>query len=151
MPSDAQLSPHFFLSHFVVSPLLGRCGIRNVPVGYQIDNLKRMALALELVMQYLGGAQVTVLRGFRRVALQQIGVDEAANDGRSVDFIVPAYGTPRQVCEQLMAAGLRRDRLVACPDWVQLDMPAIGQRPRMLVQTGVFELNQPMRHLEGLV
>lgn len=151
MPADAKLTAHFYLSHFTASPLLARAGLSNVPNSAQTENLRRMAQTLEVVRANLVGAQITVLRGFRRVALERIGVMESASDGRSVDFIAPEFGTPRDICAHLVAHGLVFDRLVAAPDWVQLDIPEFGHEPRRVLQTGVFEHNAPMRYLEGLV
>lgn len=151
MPADVCLTAHFFLSQLTVSPLAGRAGMRNQPLGAQFENLRRLAQTLEVVRSQLNGADVCVLRAFRHVALQTHDSTDAAADGRSAEFIAPAFGSPRDVCAHLIAQGLVFDRLVCAGEWVQLDLPRFGQEPRRQLQTGVFEYGQPMRYLEGLL
>jgi hypothetical protein len=149
MPADARLSPHFYLSQLTVSPHAGRSGIRNQPLGAQLENLRRLAQALELVRSNLNGCAVHVLRAFCRSAVD--ANQDPAGEGRTAEFIVPAFGPPRDACAHLVAQGMVFDRLVNAGEWVQLDIPRFGQAPRRQLQTGVFEHGQPMRYLEGLL
>jgi zinc D-Ala-D-Ala carboxypeptidase len=151
MPADTPLTPNFFLSQLTVSPLAGRAGMRNQPLGVQFDNLRRLAQTLEVVRSSLSGCQVCVLRAFRHVPLQTKDNADPAAAGRSVDFIAPAFGSPREVCAHLIAQGFAFDRLVNAGEWIQLDIPQFGHEPRRQLQTGVFEYGQPMRYLEGLL
>jgi zinc D-Ala-D-Ala carboxypeptidase len=152
MPADVRLTPHFFLSQLTVSPLAGRAGMRNQPLGAQFENLRRLAHTLEVVRANLNGCQVCVLRAFRHVPLQVKGSEgDPAADGRSVDFIAPEFGSPRDVCAHLVAHGLHFDRLVNAGEWIQLDIPRFAQASRLQLQTGVFDYGQPMRYLEGLL
>lgn len=151
MPADARLSPHFFLSHLTVSPHAGRSGMRNEPLGVQFDNLRRMAQTLELVSWLLNGCQVHVLRAFQRATAPCSDASSPAADGRSVEFIAPEFGSPRDVCAHLVAHGLHFERLVNAGDWIQLDIPRFGQASRLQLQTGVFEYGRPMQYLEGLL
>lgn len=151
MPADARLTVNFYLSQLTVSPLAGRAGMRNQPLGAQFENLRRLAQTLEVARSVLNGAQICVLRAFRHVPLRKDAAGDPAADGRSVDFIAPAFGSPRDVCAQLVAHGLVYDRLVNAGDWVQLDIPKFAHAPRGQLQTGVFEYGQAMRYLEGLL
>jgi zinc D-Ala-D-Ala carboxypeptidase len=152
MPADVRLTLHFFLSQLTVSPLAGRAGMRNQPLGGQFENLRRLAQTLEVVRANLNGCQVCVLRAFRHVPLQvKDSTSDPAADGRSVEFIAPEFGSPRDVCAHLVAHGLHFDRLGNAGEWIQLDIPRFGQAPRLQLQTGVFEYGQPMRYLEGLL
>jgi zinc D-Ala-D-Ala carboxypeptidase len=148
MPADVRLTPNFFLSQLTVSPLHARAGMRNQPLGAQLHDLRRLAQTLEAVRSNLNGCQVCVLRAFRHFRLDG---DEAAADGRSADFIAPAFGSPREICAHLVAQGFAFERLVNAGQWVQLDIPRFGHEPRRQLQTGVFEFGQPMRYLEGLL
>lgn len=151
MPADTRLSPHFFLSQLTVSPLAGRAGMRNQPLGAQFENLRRLAQTLEVVRANLNDCQVCVLRAFRHVPWEtKTDVFDPAAEGRSVDFIAPAFGSPREICAHLLTHGLAFERLVNAGEWVQLDIPKFGHEPRRQLQTGVFEHGQAMRYLEGL-
>lgn len=151
MPPDERLSAHFFLSQLTASPMAGRAGLRNAPRGHQIENLRRLAQTLEAVRTHLNDAPICVLRAFRHQPVITPGhQDEAAADGRSVEFVAPEFGTPREICLHLVSQGMAFDRLVNAGDWVQLDIPRTGREPRRAVQTGCFEFAAPMRILEGL-
>ena len=150
MLRDEPLTSHFYLSQLIANPVMARAGLRNEPMSAQVANLRRTAQALEVVRAMLAGADVHVLRGYRQVAVVGSG-DEAEGDGRSVDFIAPRFGTPREICAHLIAQGLVFDRLVAAPQWVQLDIPRHAQEPRRILQTGVFMPFSSMTYLEGLL
>lgn len=151
MPADTRLTAHFFLSQLTVSPHAGRSGMRNQPLGAQFENLRRLAQSLEVVRSLLNGCDLHILRAFRHGPIQSIGGDEPSVEGRSAEFIAPAFGSPRDVCAHLVGHDLVFDRLVCAGDWVQIDIPRFGQAPRGQVQTGVFEHGHPMRFLEGLL
>lgn len=151
MRADTRLSAHFYLSQLTASPHAGRAGVRNEPLGAQFENLRRLAQVLELVRWQLNGCQVHVLRAFQRATAPCSDTARPAADGRSVEFIAPEFGTPREICANLVQHGLGFDRLVNAGGWVQLDIPCQGHAPRRQLQTGVFEHGQPMRYLEGLL
>lgn len=151
MPADVRLSAHFYLSQFTAWPDAAQAGQRNVPLGQQEENLRRLAQLLELVRGALNGAEINILRAFRRGALTPGGRNPAA-EGRCVDFIAPAFGTPREICAHLVAMRLVSERLLCAPTWVSIEIAPFGQtEPRRQVQTGVFEHGVPMRILEGLL
>ncbi|MBI2770009.1 MAG: hypothetical protein HYX47_10325 [Burkholderiales bacterium] len=152
MPAADKLTHNFYLSHLTVSPHAGRAGMRNEPLGAQLENLRRLAVSLEVARAMLMGNQVCVLRAFQRCPadLNFMRAHPAA-EGRSVEFIAPGFGTPRDICAHLVAQGMVFDRLVNAGDWVQLDIPAFGREARRQLQTGVFEHGQPMRYMEGLL
>lgn len=150
MPADISLTAHFYLSQFTVWPDAARAGQRNEPLAHQVENLRRVAQLLELVRGTLNGAEIHVLRAFRRGAAMP-GQRDPANDGRCADFIAPAFGTPRDICAHLIAQGIRSERVLCAPTFVHIEVPPFGIVPRYQVQTGVFEHGQPMRIMEGLV
>lgn len=150
MPADVRLTAHFHLSQFTACPEAISAGQRNEPLAHQVENLHRVAQVLEVVRGSMSGAHVHVLRAFRRHSIQ-FGQPDAYADGRAVDFIVPAFGAPREICAHLLGLGVLSERLVCAPAWVHLEVPPFGREPRRQIQTGVFEHGQPMRYLEGLV
>lgn len=149
MPADVRLTAHFFLSQFTVCPDAARAGRRNEPLAHQVENLRRVAQVLELARGTMSGADIHILSAFRR-SNEQFDTDAAA-EGRAVDFIVPGFGTAREVCAHLAGMRVLSDRMVCAHDWVRIEVPRVGREPRRQLQTGVFEHGQPMRYLEGLV
>lgn len=150
---DHQLSPHFWLSEFTVSGEAARRGIRNEPVGTQLDNLRRLAQCLEVVRSNLVGNPVLISSGFRNAEVNALvgGSRTSAHvDGRAADFTCPGFGTPRMVCEALVATGVVFDQLIFEGTWVHLGIPVWNEPPRQQVLTAVFERGQPTRYLKGL-
>lgn len=150
MPADVRLTAHFHLSQFTVCPDAISAGQRNEPLAHQVENLRRVAQALEVVRASIDRAPIHVLRAFRRSSTQ-FGKPDAYSEGRGVDFIIPSLGTPRDVCAFVLTLGLGFERLVCAPGWVHLELPAFGREPRRQLQTGVFEHGRPMQYLEGLL
>ena len=64
--------------------------------------------------------------------------------GLAADFTAPAFGTPRAVCEELIAAGLVWDQLILehpsaeAPGgrWVHIGLPQLG-KPRRQILTAI--------------
>ena len=150
MPADVRLTAHFHFSQFTAWPESIACGRGNEPLAHQVDNLRRVAQLLEAVRSAVGGSPIHVLRGFRR-SNEQFGHPDAYAEGRGADFIVPTFGTPREICAHLVGAGLVSERLVHAPGWVHVEVPPFGREPRRQIQTAVFEHGQALRFLEGLV
>lgn len=154
MRADYQLTPHFHLSELTVSGAAERRGIRNEPVGTQLDNLRRLAQCLEVVRSNLVGHPILISSGFRCREVNAIvgGSRTSAHlDGRAADFTCPGFGSPRQVCEQLITNGVVFDQLIYEGTWVHLGIPVWGEEPRKQVLTAVFERGQKPRYLKGLV
>jgi len=151
---DYPLSPHFWLSECTVSGMATRRGIRNEPVGSQLENLRRLAQCLEVVRSNLVGHPILISSGFRNSQLNALvgGSRTSAHlDGRAADFTCPGFGTPRQICEQLVTAGVVFDQLIYEGTWVHLGIPVWGEAPRQQVLTAIFERGQPTRYLKGIV
>lgn len=154
MRADIQLSPHFHLSELTISGAAERRGIPNLPVGNQLDNLRRLAQCLEVVRSNLVGNPILISSGFRSREVNAIvgGARTSAHlDGRAADFTCPRFGSPRQVCEQLITNGVVFDQLIYEGTWVHLGIPVFGEPPRQQVLTAVFERGQKPRYLKGLV
>lgn len=154
MRGDLQLSPHFRLSEFTVSGVAERRGIRNVPLGTQIENLKRLAQVLEVVRSNLNGNPILISSGFRNAEVNAAvgGSRTSAHiDGRAVDFICPGFGTPKEVCQQLVTNGIVFDQLIYEGTWVHLGIAILGEQPRQQVLTAIFERGSSTRYLRGLI
>lgn len=154
MRQDLLLTPHFHLSELTISGAAERRGIRNEPVGSQLDNLRRLAQCLEVVRSNLVGNPILITSGFRSREVNAIvgGARTSAHlDGRAADFTCPAFGSPREVCAQLITNGVVFDQLIYEGTWVHLGIPVFGEPPRQQVLTAIFERGQKARYLKGLV
>mgnify|MGYP003866436701 CR=1 FL=1 len=154
MRQDLLLTPHFHLSELTISGAAERRGIRNEPVGSQLDNLRRLAQCLEVVRSNLVGNPILITSGFRSREVNAIvgGARTSAHlDGRAADFTCPGFGSPREVCAQLITNGVVFDQLIYEGTWVHLGIPVFGEPPRQQVLTAIFERGQKARYLKGLV
>jgi len=95
------LSPHFTLDEFLVSQTASREGIDNTPTPEHKENLKRTAEVMESVRRLLGDQPITVLSGYRSVALNDAVGGSATSAhcfGLACDFTCPGFGTPHEIC-----------------------------------------------------
>lgn len=156
MQADQQLSPHFRLSEFTHSQAATRFGIANEPAVAQLVNLARLAYTLEDVRVALGDTPLIISSGYRSAALNDIvgGASRPPSahlDGRAADFIAPAFGTPRQVCQRLIDLRITFDQLIFEGGWVHFGIAAAGAQPRSQVLTAVFAAHSRPRYLRGLI
>lgn len=149
-PPDEQLAPHFRLSELVISTSGERAGLRNEPQATQVRNLRRTAQWLEVLRGALG-CPITVLSGYRSPAVNKLvgGSDKSAHlRGLAADFIAPAFGDPRAVCERVLALGLPFDQLIYEGSWVHVGLAEVV--PRRQVLTAVFVKGVPTQYRAGL-
>lgn len=103
MPTT-KLTEHFTLEEFVTSQSAARLGLPNKPGGQELVNIKRTAEVMERVRKLLGEKPVTVSSGYRSAAVNR-AVGGASNSahivGLAVDFTVPGFGTPLEICHAL--------------------------------------------------
>ena len=144
---DMQISPHFTLSEFTRSQTATRAGLDNQPASPAvIANLRRTAALLERVRTLLGDRAIFVDSGYRSPQVNGMvgGTGKSAHcDGRAVDFICPAFGTPKNICAAILESGLVFDQLIFEGTWVHLAVsPARPDQspvtPRGEVLTAVF-------------
>lgn len=155
MPAvDQRLTDHFWLSEFTGSQTAARMGVANQPNGAQLDNLARVATLLEEVRTTLGNRPITISSGFRSAVLNAAvgGAHDSAHlYGRAADFICPSFGTPKQICLQLMRYRLEWDQLICEGTWVHLGLATLGARPRGQVLTAAFAPGETTTYHPGLV
>jgi zinc D-Ala-D-Ala carboxypeptidase len=128
-----KLSTHFDLSEFTVSEAAARRGIVNDPPALLFANLKATAGGLEQVRDLLGSKPITISSGYRNFALNKAvggAKDSQHMSGQAVDFICPAFGSPRQIVEALIGK-LDYDQLILeFGSWVHI---SITDAPRKQV------------------
>lgn len=154
MQPDEALSAHFNLHEFTVSREAAARGIRNEPLGSAVAGLRRVAAVLERVRAALGGVPITIVSGYRCPALN-VAVRGAANSahlrGLAADFIAPRAGSPRNVCQCILDAGIVFDQLIQEGGWVHLGLAEEAAPARQEVLTARFRAGQRPIYIKGLV
>jgi hypothetical protein len=107
------LSPHFTLEELTASSKAKALKIDNTPTPEILENLKALALALEMIRSVCG-KPLKISSGYRSPALNKaVGGSKTSmhSQGLAADFTVSGL-TPRQICEKIVAAGIRVDQLI---------------------------------------
>ena len=129
-----RLSENFSLEELTASETAARKGIDNTPSKEVIDNLKRLAAALQEVRALLNHRAILISSGYRSPELNQAVGGSATSDhckGLAADFICPSYGTPNDIVRAIAASGLSFKQVIREFDkWVHLSIPEEGQEPR---------------------
>lgn len=155
-----RLTEHFTLLEFTASDAARRLRIDNTPVTTALHALQRLAELMEQVRDVLGGVPVLISSGYRSAALNAAVGGSATSAhllGLAADFTAPAFGTPRAICQELIAAGVVWDQLIlehpsaADPDgrWVHIGLPQLG-KPRRQILTAINRGGR-VRYETGLV
>lgn len=121
------LSPHFTLAEFVRSQYAARHGIDNTPTPDVIDNLRLVALNLEVARYWLSRAAgrdvpITITSGYRCWQLNDgVGgsILSAHLSGQAADFTTARYSPARVI--DLIRDRMSFDQLInEFGEWVHL-------------------------------
>lgn len=148
------LTPHFTLEELTHSQQAVRARIDNTPSKSVTLNLTKVAELMEEVRQLLGQHPINISSGYRCNKLNTLigGAKNSAHTiGLAVDFICPGYGTPKEICQTLLASGLQFDQMICEGTWVHLAVAAPASSARNQVLTAVFEPGRKTQYREGLV
>jgi zinc D-Ala-D-Ala carboxypeptidase len=135
-----RLSEHFTLAELTVSEWASRNNVDNQPTLDIIESLKKLALRLEEVRTVLG-KPIHINSGYRSPKVNKaIGGKPTSSHqyGLAADLISPEFGTPEQICQEIMESGIKFDQLILeypTPEgggWVHL---GIGKQMRQQVLT----------------
>lgn len=144
-----KLTEHFTLEEFTRSTTASRLKIDNSVPTELMSNIKLSAAKLELVRHALG-RPIIITSGYRCPALNaRVGgvATSAHTKGLAVDFN-SSYGTPKEICQRLIDAGVQFDKLIQEHNqWVH-----IGFNPnnnRQIVLTAVKQGGKTI-YLSGL-
>lgn len=129
-----KLSPNFALDELTASETAARHGIDNTPDEATIQNLTRLANALQEIRALLGNKVIIVSSGYRSPELNQKVGGSATSDhckGLAADFICPSYGTPDEIVRVVMASAIPFKQVIREFDkWVHFSIPEEGEAPR---------------------
>lgn len=147
-----QLSPHFHLSEFEVSQTAARLGIHNAAPPAVVDNLRRLAEALERVRAHLG-TPITITSGYRSPTLNRAIQGSAKNSahqyGLAADLVAPRFGPPLAVARAIAESGVEFDQLIyEFGSWVHFAIPAELKAPRRALLT--IDRNGTRLGIEGV-
>jgi hypothetical protein len=138
--ATTKLTDHFTLDEFVASQTAARMGISNIPSGQELANVQRTAETMEKVRTILGSRPVLISSGYRSPEVNRAvgGASSSAHlSGLAVDFTVPGFGDPIEICHALTPhmGELQIDQLIHEFDsWVHLGLTTSGA-PRMMALT----------------
>lgn len=127
------ISDHFTLEEAVFSQTASRRNIPNIPTQSIIDVMTKTAKSMERV-RALFGIPLIISSWYRSSALNH-AVGGTPNSqhmtGEAVDFIGPAYGTPADICKQLIKFPelISFDQLILEHTWVHVSFSAIPGVP----------------------
>ena len=128
------LSPNFALDELTASETAARHEIDNTPDQATIQNLTRLANALQEVRALLGNKVIIVSSGYRSPELNKKVGGSATSDhckGLAADFICPSYGTPDEIVRVVMASAIPFKQVIREFDkWVHFSIPEEGEAPR---------------------
>ncbi len=119
-------SRYFTLEELTQSDTAVRLHIDNSPPGDVVDALRDTAVKMDQIRDLLKGP-VQVLSGYRSPKLNTAigGSPHSAHmTGRAVDFVCRSYGTPLQICQKIVAAGIKFDQLIQEGTWVHISFDA---------------------------
>jgi len=124
-----KLTDHFTLEELTVTD---HRLLDNTPNAGEIENLRRLAVFLELVKDRLGGRPIMVNSAFRSKAVNDaLGSSDKSQHrlGCAADIRVPGM-TPDAVVRAVLASGLAYDQVIREFDrWTHLSIPSFPNLP----------------------
>jgi len=125
-----QLSQHFSLEELVASETAARQGIDNTPSTGTLTNLIRLAETLERARRALDNHAMLITSGYRSETLNRVvggSLSSMHTLGLAADFICPSFGSPFEVCRQLVRAQVPLDQLILeFAEWTHLGLASAG-------------------------
>jgi putative chitinase len=130
-------SRYFTLDALTFSDTATRLHIDNTPPAGVVTALRDTAERLDQVCDLLA-KPVQIVSAYRCPQLNAAmggAPDSAHVSGRAVDFICRAFGTPLQICQRIVAAGIKFDQLIQEGTWVHI---SFDPRMRNQVLTATY-------------
>lgn len=127
LPSG-QLSPNFSWAEATVTST----GLPNVPTADEQIRIRNTAMEMQIVRAALQRKPIKVNSWFRSPQVNKAVGGSATSEhalGAAVDFVCPAYGTPYEICQSLIAVAhiLNYNQLIYEGTWVHISFPPAGQ------------------------
>ena len=138
MGAEMNLSNHFTLEEAIRSSTAERKGIDNSPSQTNIDNMVTAAAGMERIRGMLG-YPIQVDSWYRCPELNEAvgGAKESSHmDGYAIDFICPAYGSPKSIVEIIVESNLTFDKCIYEGTWVHISFDPQARRKVMTAHFG---------------
>jgi zinc D-Ala-D-Ala carboxypeptidase len=103
--TEDYLTPHFSLEEMTFSDTANLQGIDNTPNAEEVECLVRTCEVLEQIRTLCGSHPVIITSGFRCPDLNKAvgGASDSAHVyGLAADFVIPEFGTPKEICNHLI-------------------------------------------------
>lgn len=132
------LTRNFTLEEFTQSETAIRLGIDNTPAPGIFSKLIRLAEKMEEIRAVaLNDKPIRVSSAYRSLELNRAIKSKDTSQhiqGEAVDFTSPKFGTPREIVEAIIAAGIEFDQLILEFDsWVHVSIKESGNRGQVLI------------------
>jgi zinc D-Ala-D-Ala carboxypeptidase len=129
------ISEHFSVAETQHSGYAVSHGIPNIPPLELECAVKHTADAMERVRAALGNKAIRITSWYRSpVVNRAVGSKPTSQHlkGEAVDFTCPTYGTPLDICRQLVKLQdlIRFDQLILEPSWVHISFTLSNAKPR---------------------
>lgn len=142
-----QITENFTYEEVQHSGYASTHGIANVPPPELDCAIQHTADAMERVRAALGNNSIHITSWYRSpIVNKAVGSKPSSQHtkGEAVDFTCPGYGTPFEICKQLLSLQdlIRFDQLILEPSWVHISFTLSGIKPRgqvlSLLKTGGY-------------
>ena len=130
--SVGKITNNFTWKEALYSATAEERGINNEPTAKEASNIVNTAVSMEKVRSALEHRPIIVSSWFRNAQLNaavSVVPNSAHTKGYAVDFKCPSFGTPKQICQAIIASGIEFDQLILEYDsWVHISFdPAMRQ------------------------
>ena len=145
------LSPHFTLAQLTHSDMAQEHGIANTPSSAHLENLRRLAKALEEIQRLLQ-YPIAISSAYRCPELNRLvgGVPTSRHAlGLAADFCCPAFGSPLDIARAVAASPIHFDQIIhEYGRWVHFGLAPAGEIERRQLLT---IRNAAEGYLDGLL
>lgn len=144
-----KLTEHFTLGELTRSDTALRLGLDNTPPPDIAQRLLLTAVGMERVRELLN-APIIVTSGYRSPEVNRaIGGSQNSQHckGEAVDFIAPAFGTPRAICLAILDSDIAFDQLIEEGNWAHI---SFSDHPRRSALTAHFSAGR-VTYTKGIV
>ena len=135
-----KLSEHFSWEEAQESEIAARDGLDNTIPAKHRAAVQRTAAGMEAVRAVLGDMPIDTVSWYRSAAVNAAAKGSKTSQhckGEAVDFKCRPFGTPAEICAEIVKSGIKFDQLILeFNQWVHISFSA---KPRGQVLTAVKE------------